>query len=113
MSEQGSAANLRELAEAARDACLAVERDGGRSFLLLKRMDEAIERLQDELPADRVLALLEAAKVYVVMGHDEEYGWAVAAYTDKERAEACVDAYQAQADSELEFYRVKELKLNV
>lgn len=54
-----------------------------------------------------------AARVYVVMGHDEERGWAVAAYTDKEQAEACSEAYQAEADSELEFYRVKELTLNV
>ena len=54
-----------------------------------------------------------AATVYVVMGHDEEHGWAVAAYTDKERAEACSEAYQAEADSGLEFYHVKELKLNV
>ena len=54
-----------------------------------------------------------AAKVYVVMGHDEEHGWAVAVYTDKRRAEACSGAYQAEADSSLEFYRVQELKLNV
>ena len=56
---------------------------------------------------------MSAATVYVVMGHDEEHGWAVAAYTDKERAEACSEAYQAEADSGLEFYHVKELKLNV
>ena len=54
--------DLRQIAEAARDACLAVERDGGRRFDLLKRMDDAMERLQDELPAERVLALLDAAE---------------------------------------------------
>jgi hypothetical protein len=49
---------IRECAEELRDACLAVEVDGGRSFALLRAMDAAEERLQDALPAETVLALL-------------------------------------------------------
>lgn len=57
--DQHTAAEIRAAAESLRDACFAVQRDGGRSFALLKAMDTAEERLNDLLDAETVLGLLD------------------------------------------------------